>query len=361
MYGCKSKHASRLGHPRPASVASKKEHSMIPSSRGMKGMGTMWKTPSWPLALAVTAVAVQGCHNASSYTGSIDSSTDTGTDGPDGTVSCTIDDDCEDGNACNGTATCLDGTCVVDPESVVTCAPTSTRCHVLTCVPETGVCVDHNPVEGTACEDDSNACTEDECDGEGACTHLPLGCDDGNECTDDSCDPSSGCAYTDNTDMCDDSDPCTHPDVCRGGICTSTELESWYLDGDNDGYGDPLQSTCASEIPAGHVANDDDCCDSHPGVNPAQTSYFAVAYPCGVIDSFDYDCDTVEEMRQTAIGSCAWDSSTGTCVLTQGWRVASGSGPVPCGVPGDWISACLTGGPGVCAEAIATGQTQECR
>jgi hypothetical protein len=47
---------------------------------------------------------------------------------------------------------------------------------------------------GTDCEADADLCTEDECNGSGACvTTGALDCDDGNVCTQDSCNPLTGC------------------------------------------------------------------------------------------------------------------------------------------------------------------------
>ncbi|MBW2261980.1 MAG: hypothetical protein JRG91_08420, partial [Deltaproteobacteria bacterium] len=105
-----------------------------------------------------------------------------------GVCECETTADCaehEDGDLCNGTFVCntTSNLCEVDPTTVVTCSPTSTLCHVLVCVPETGLCVDDNPAEGTACESDGNACTDDECDGSGSCLHPAIDCDDGDVCT----------------------------------------------------------------------------------------------------------------------------------------------------------------------------------
>lgn len=73
---------------------------------------------------------------------------------------------------------------------------------------------------GTACED-GLACTINVCDGANVCTSTPNPCDDGNVCTDDACSEPTGCYHVDNTAPCDDSDECTAPDVCGGGVCHS--------------------------------------------------------------------------------------------------------------------------------------------
>ena len=90
------------------------------------------------------------------------------------------------------------------------------------------------------------------------------------------CAPSSG-RTTDATD-CNDADPTIHPsatEVCNevdddcdadiddadADLDTST-AETWYLDADADGYGDPTSTTLACEVPSGYVDNGDDCDDS---------------------------------------------------------------------------------------------------
>ncbi len=203
-----------------------------------------------------------------------------------GLCECETDGDCtehEDGNLCNGTLVCNTETdlCEVDPGTVVTCPPTSTVCHQMVCVPETGSCVDDNPASGTACEDDSNACTDDVCDGAGSCTHpaadcddsdacttdscdtttgcvhATVTCDDGEVCTDDSCDSTTGCVFTYNTAPCNDGDMCTTPDVCDGaGTCVgtdtgTTECSGTCVDLDTD------RSNCGSCGTA--CGSDEDC------------------------------------------------------------------------------------------------------
>jgi hypothetical protein len=280
---------------------------------------------------------------------------------------------------------------------------------VLVCVPETGLCVDDNPPAGTACEDDSNACTDDECDGSGACVHEAITCSDGNvctddscdtstgcvftnntascddgnactagdvcadgactsgmavactdrnDCTDDSCDPSSGCVFTPHTRSCDDGDPCTTGDVCDGaGGCSGTGLPVWYRDADDDGYGDPGDHVCASTAPSGYVGNDDDCCDSDHRVNPAHTTFLYFSYTCGSgSPSFDWNCDGVEERQHTVMGSCT-TATDGSCVTTQGW-ISSIPG---CGVLGTWLGGCISGSGTSCSPGATTSRTQMCR
>ena len=151
----------------------------------------------------------------------------TGDGATDTPTTCTSDEECDDGDLCNGIETCgSDGTCETDPETVVTCPPTSTVCHQLECDPDTGDCVDDNPEAGTPCEEDTDLCTEDVCDGSGSCIHPEDDCDDDDVCTTDSCDPSTGCVHEpiegccNDDEDCDDGDPCTD-DSCRSiGVCS---------------------------------------------------------------------------------------------------------------------------------------------
>ncbi len=100
---------------------------------------------------------------------------------------------------------------------------------------------------GTACADDNEVCTTDECNAVGECTHpnnsapcddgdqctgpdicsggacggppvVPVGCDDNNGCTDDGCSLNQ-CTHVNNTAPCEDGKFCTVNDMCGGGLC----------------------------------------------------------------------------------------------------------------------------------------------
>ena len=192
---------------------------------------------------------------------------------------------CDDGLYCNGTDTCSGGSC-----STHTGTPClETECN--TCQEATDSCFD---VAGTLCTDDGNGCTNDTCDGAGACIHpantapcndglycngadtcsggncsahtgspcLETECntcqeatdscfdpsgtvctDDGNECTDDECDGAGVCAHLDNTGLCDDGLYCTQIDECQGGLCIGWDDPCT----DNGAYCDGLEY-CQEEI-----------------------------------------------------------------------------------------------------------------
>ena len=184
------------------------------------------------------------------------------TPGQDGTP-------CDDGLFCNGSDTCLAGTCsqhAGDPclggaECVDTCDEQSDSC---------------NTPASTPCTGDGNVCTDNVCDGSGNCTAVNNtgSCDDGvfcngtdtcsggscsmhagdpclggpecagtcneaadtcnapsgtlctgdgNVCTDDACNGAGVCMATNNTSPCSDGDVCTINDTCDGnGFCVGT-------------------------------------------------------------------------------------------------------------------------------------------
>ncbi|BDD01051.1 MopE-related protein [Persicobacter psychrovividus] len=122
--------------------------------------------------------------------------------------------------------------------------------------------------------------------------------------------------FVENSDDCDDSDPNTFPfaeelpdgkdnncdgqidegfsnDMDNDGI--SDELDNcptvpnpdqiipvWYADADNDGFGDPNEAVADCQQPTGFVANNQDCDDQNPQINPNATE---------IADNIDNNCD----------------------------------------------------------------------
>ena len=142
---------------------------------------------------------------------------------------CNQDVDCaarEDGNLCNGTLYCntdaIPFQCDVKPSTIVQCTPPNSPCQTVACEPTTGKCAVQNVPDGLSCDADGNVCTVGDACWSGACTPGPtVACDDGNVCTDDSCDPGVGCIKTANMAPCSDGNGCTTSDVCQGGACLS--------------------------------------------------------------------------------------------------------------------------------------------
>ncbi len=73
----------------------------------------------------------------------------------------------------------------------------------------------------------------------------------------------------------------------------------FYLDADDDGYGDATMITVACEAPMGYVANKGDCDDTNASVNPGATEV------CN--DNIDNDCDgLVDSDDPDATGTSVW-------------------------------------------------------
>ncbi len=84
---------------------------------------------------------------------------------------------------------------------------------------------------------------------------------------------------------CDDADPSVNPagvevcddldNDCDGQIDPedAEDPRTWYLDADEDGYGDPASSTDACAQPVGFVDNARDCDDTDPDLNPDTVWY----------------------------------------------------------------------------------------
>jgi|GEM_PF-608119 len=98
---------------------------------------------------------------------------------------------------------------------------------------------------------------------------------------------------------CDDSEPAVNPDAieicddidndCNGTIdgADATDATTWYVDADNDGYGDPYTNVVDCEQPSGTVADNTDCDDGIYEVNPGHAE---------ICDSLDNDCNgTVDD------------------------------------------------------------------
>ncbi len=184
------------------------------------------------------------------------------------TCACKTTADCapfDDGDACNGKLFCdvTSATCKVNAATVIVCnGAENTACTVNSCDPKTGTCSKQAKPFATPCDDGLACTTGDHCK-DGACTAGTQTCcskdadcpDDGNlcngsnfcnlatgscqlnplsivscskvndtECAQTACEPKTGaCKQTPapNGTTCDDGDPCTVPDTCQSGSCSS--------------------------------------------------------------------------------------------------------------------------------------------
>jgi hypothetical protein len=205
---------------------------------------------------------------------------------PDATVStaCEVDGDLCTNDHCDG-----NGACVF--QSNVVCQPASPPCEGgAVCNPSTGMC-DPQPdaTVSTACEADASLCTTDHCDGNGACVfQSSVQCQDpaGTCEAGEVCNPQTG--QCDSQDDADQSTPCEED----GDLCTNEHC---------DGNGSCVflsDVTCATPDPpceGGDICNPSSGeCDPQPDAQ--------VSTPC------DADGD------QCSIDHC---DGAGSCVFLQ--------------------------------------------
>jgi len=187
---------------------------------------------------------------------------------------------CDDGVFCNGTDSCSAGSCVVHDGVVCPAVECGDTCNEAL-----QACADP---AGTACTDDGNSCSDDVCDGAGACSHPSVAdqtpCDDGVACTTvDTC-VAGVCtgvgapndATCDGIDEdCDgffDEDFVGASATCGTGACTASGVESCV--------GGAIEITCTPGTPAADDAICDGLDDDCDGV--ADEDFAAQATSCGV-------------------------------------------------------------------------------
>ncbi len=237
---------------------------------------------------------------------------------------CTDDQGCADGDACNGTETCVDHACV----------------------------------DGTvpSCDDGDN-CTADSCAAEVGCVHTfidldqdgyaPYACTtpglNGGDCADDDPERNPG-----RSEQCDGID-----NDCKDGVDNDVQTAPCYPDADGDGF--PVQTgatapKCKCDAGTMFARKDGkwDCYDSSNGgasAFPGQTKYFTAGY-CKPVDcpkgqfclcqrTWDYNCDgSSSQQFSTTAGTCGL-KAVGQLLLCGGSGWSDGSVP-GCGVKEDY-------------------------
>ncbi|MCB9766127.1 MAG: FG-GAP repeat protein [Alphaproteobacteria bacterium] len=145
--------------------------------------------------------------------------------------------------------------------------------------------------------DDTCDGVDDDCDGvvDQAAGVLWYRDDDGDGFGDPNATPETACdapaGYVDNLSDCDDANGDVHPEAveaCDGvdnncdGLIDEASSTVWYLDADDDGYGDPEETFEGCDAPNGYVADGGDCDDTQGAVNPGAAE---------LCDGVDNDCD----------------------------------------------------------------------
>ncbi len=154
---------------------------------------------------------------------------------------------------------------------------------------------------------------DDDCDGfvdnnavDATLWYLDSDSDGFGDASIDSLDCSAPSGYVADKTDCDDSDPAVNPgamevcngmdDDCDGDIDNNAaDATTWYLDSDGDGFGNGSTDSLDCSAPSGYVADNTDCDDSDPAVNPGATE---------VCNGIDDDCDGGVDIN--AVDATTW-------------------------------------------------------
>ena len=197
--------------------------------------------------ILLSAGFVVGCDDTSPADGDGDGDGDADGDG-DGDVDapCIDDEECDDGEYCNGLELC-------DPEAA--------GADDFGCLAGSEPCL-----EGEVCIEETDSCEEPDClepdvDGDGH---------DAAVCGGDDCDDADANRYPGNPEVCDADDHDEDCDPITFGFR------------DNDGDGEPDRECCNLDEASGEATCGSDCDDNRPGVNPTVPE---------VCDGLDNDCN----------------------------------------------------------------------
>ncbi|MFL1013650.1 MopE-related protein [Flavisericum labens] len=144
-----------------------------------------------------------------------------------------------------------------------------------------------NPISVcSAQQPDQTVTNNDDCDDTDAAVN-PATTEILDNLKDDDCDPSTpdssadtdddGDGYSENDGDCDDTKININPgasEIPDNGVdedCDGSDIKTWYLDADNDGYGDADQTILANTKPESYVSNSSDCNDTEATINPEAT------------------------------------------------------------------------------------------
>ncbi|MFT5584338.1 MAG: hypothetical protein ACI9VR_001923 [Cognaticolwellia sp.] len=117
---------------------------------------------------------------------------------------------------------------------------------------------------------------------------------DSTDCVDTDADVNPG-----KLELCDGQDT-----DCDGSVDEddAADADTWYLDGDSDGYGLVGSTTTSCDQPSGYVADSTDCDDGDASLNPGEVE---------ICDTLDNDCDgSTDESDATDALTWYLDSDT---------------------------------------------------
>jgi hypothetical protein len=226
---------------------------------------------------------------------------------------------CDDGEFCNGTETCTDGTCNSSgnpckggdecnaecnegaencfDDDGAPCGDQGDDCLVDDTCDGAGGCTDNgNQPDGTPCNDGADVCLDGECVPAGECEKGDP-CDDGNPCTDDEC-VDMECVNTPNdANSCDDGVFCNGAETCNAGQCDpgvapcagGAECNTQCNEGAENCFNDD-GAPCGDQGVACLV---DDTCDGAGGCTDNGNQ--ADDTPCG--DDTSSDCDAADSCQ----------------------------------------------------------------
>jgi MYXO-CTERM domain-containing protein len=124
-------------------------------------------------------------------------------------------------------------------------------------------------------------------DATAACAQPPDTVDNGEDCDDDDygVNPEA-------EEFCDEIDNDCDEVIDESG---ATDAVTFYADDDDDGYGDPDNTTAACDEPGGYTSDNTDCDDSDEDIYPGADE---------VCDALDNDCDSVAD--EGAVDASTW-------------------------------------------------------